>query len=161
MAIIELDDLPDDVRNKIDDKVLQAMLDGLNAKALRVAPCLHPDNDPPPTPELLAESKLILLSAFQRFSDVGAGAITQLGAGSFQMSTDTRQRSGYNLWPSEITALQDLCKARESGGAFAIDTAPRRPAWHVDICAVNFGADYCSCGAVLAGFPLYETHGAP
>ena len=43
------------------------------------------------------------------------------------------------------------------GKAFGIDTSPWR-AVHADICAINFGAIYCSCGADLTGyqFPLYE-----
>lgn len=43
------------------------------------------------------------------------------------------------------------------GGAFAIDTAPVRTPIHADICTLNFGGLYCSCGAVLTGlYPLYE-----
>ena len=43
------------------------------------------------------------------------------------------------------------------GKAFGIDTAGSR-AVHADICSINFGAIYCSCGADLTGymFPLYE-----
>lgn len=153
MAIIELDDLPDDVRDKISDKVLQTMLDGLNAKALRVAPCLADD----PSAELLAEAKLILLSAFQRFSEVGVGALTQMGTGPFQVSTDTRQRSGYNLWPSEIAGLQELCKESGKGKAFNVDVTPRAATGvHRPWCALAFGALYCSCGADIAGHPIYE-----
>src|SRR5690606_2040150 len=46
----------------------------------------------------------------------------QQTAGPFSMSTDTRQRSGYNLWPSEIEALQALCRTG-SQDAFSVDTA--------------------------------------
>lgn len=155
MAIITIDDLPADVVDKIDSKVLQSMIDGLNGKAIRVAPCLADDKDP--SPELLAEAKLILLSAFQRFADAGAGALTQMGAGSFQVSTDTRQRSGYNLWPSEIADLQELCKESRAGKAFNIDVTPKAVAGsHRPWCALAFGAPYCSCGSDIAGEPIYE-----
>ncbi len=49
----------------------------------------------------------------------------------------------------------------QPGGAFAIDTVSTSTAIvHADICAINFGATYCSCGAILTqGWPLYETGG--
>ena len=40
-------------------------------------------------------------------------------------------------------------------GAFSIDTVGCATV-HADICALNFGASYCSCGADIAGWPLYE-----
>jgi hypothetical protein len=44
-----------------------------------------------------------------------------------------------------------------SSGAFAIDTMPTTGLIHADICALNFGATYCSCGAILTGsYPLWE-----
>ncbi len=48
----------------------------------------------------------------------------------------------------------------KSSTAFSIDTTPTTTVIHADICALNFGALYCSCGAVLTGlFPLYERNG--
>jgi len=70
---------------------------------------------------------------------------------------DTRQQRRGMFWPSEIEQLQDLCKGSEVSGAFSIDTVPTFGVVHADICAINFGALYCSCGAVLTqGLPLYE-----
>jgi len=45
--------------------------------------------------------------------------------------------------------------------AFEIDTRPARSGNHADICTLNFGGNYCSCGAVLTEglYPLYETGG--
>ncbi len=49
-----------------------------------------------------------------------------------------------------------------SGQAFAIDTAPSGTC-HSEICSANRYIDaaywtaYCTCGADIAGFPLYET----
>ena len=42
------------------------------------------------------------------------------------MTVDTRQRTGYNLWPSEITDLQAICKTDGAEGrqSFSVDTAP-------------------------------------
>lgn len=41
-------------------------------------------------------------------------------------------------------------------GPFAIDTAPCLGDGHALLCALRFGANYCSCGYDIAGFPLYE-----
>ena len=103
-------------------ELVATLVDGANARALRVAPCLaEPDNT-----AARAEAKLILAGAVQRWAEAGAGGIQQVSAGPFQFGADTRQRTGFNLWPSEIEVLQQLC-AEANGGAFGIDTAP---GWH-------------------------------
>lgn len=51
-----------------------------------------------------------------------------------------------------------LSPSAGSSGAFAVDTAPLPGLIHADTCSLNFGATYCSCGAVLTGlYPLYGT----
>lgn len=150
--IIAVDDLPEDMRSK---DLVAEMVAGANAKASRVAPCLD-STDPPPSDGQLAEAKLILLGAVKRWTEAGSGAFQQQTAGPFSMSTDTRQRSGYNLWPSEIEALQALCRTG-SQDAFSVDTAPGTALQHSPLCSLVFGAVYCSCGAELTGEgPLYE-----
>jgi hypothetical protein len=150
--IIKVEDLPEGLRSK---DLVADMVAGANAKASRVAPCLD-STDPPPTAGQLAEAKLILLGAVKRWCEAGAGAFQQQTAGPFSVSTDTRQRSGYNLWPSEIEALQALCKSAPTA-AYSVDTAPGCAVTHSPICALVFGAAYCSCGADLTGAgPLYE-----
>jgi hypothetical protein len=42
-----------------------------------------------------------------------------------------------------------------SGGAFDLDTVGSSTV-HLPWCALNFGALYCSCGADIAGYPIYE-----
>lgn len=42
-----------------------------------------------------------------------------------------------------------------SGGAFDVDTLASATV-HMPWCALNFGALYCSCGADIAGYPIYE-----
>jgi len=42
-----------------------------------------------------------------------------------------------------------------SGGAFDIDTVGTSTV-HLPWCSLNFGATYCSCGADIAGYPIYE-----
>jgi hypothetical protein len=43
----------------------------------------------------------------------------------------------------------------DPSGAFALDTVPNR-VWHALWCSLNLGGDYCSCGADIAGYPIYE-----
>lgn len=146
---------PEDVESfteALEESTIATMIAGANARAERVAPCLAEDNKD----AARAEAKLILLGAIKRWAEAGSGAVAQAAAGPFQLSTDTRQRTGYNLWPSEITALQELCSTADSD-AFSVDTVPggSRPA-HAETCSAVFGAAYCSCGAILTqGWPLW------
>ena len=159
--LITLLDLPDALRAA--DFVAE-MVAGANAQAARVAPCLV-SNDPVPSEDQQAEARLILLGAVKRWLDVGAGGISQRtevkGPFTESETVDTRQvPTGWRLWPSEINQLQEICKGDdEDTNAFAVDTAPLADCSpHADICSLNFGATYCSCGAVLTNlvYPLYE-----
>lgn len=127
MPIIVVADLPQSVKDAFEADELAGIVDGLNAKAERVAPCLT-GTDPAPSEGQLAEAKLILLGTLKRWAEAGAGALTQRTqtAGPFNQSEsyDTRQRTGYNLWPSEISDLQGLCGGSSSGRAFEVDTMP-------------------------------------
>jgi hypothetical protein len=104
-------------------ELVDAMVAGANAKASRVAPCLA-GTDPAPSDDQVAEARLVLIGAVRRWVEAGAGSMTQQSAGPFQMSVDTRQRTGYNLWPSEIEALQAVCSSGDGRHAFSVDTAP-------------------------------------
>lgn len=112
-VVIEVTDLPAALQSA---DLIQVMVDGANSKALRVAPCLAE-----PDAGQLAEAKLILLGAVKRWADAGAGAFSQQTAGPFSVSTDTRQRTGFNLWPSEIRDLQAICGSRSAPRAFSFD----------------------------------------
>ncbi|MET7867980.1 hypothetical protein [Micromonospora taraxaci] len=151
--IIQVSDLPESLQAA---ELIDAMVAGANAKAARVAPCLV-SIDPGPTGDQYAEARLILLGAVKRWAEAGAGAFQQQTAGPYSVTTDTRQRSGFNLWPSEIEALQSLCRTAGPPSAFTVDTAPGCGTIHSPICSLMFGALYCSCGADLTGTgPLYE-----
>lgn len=155
--IITVPDLPATVQSH---ELVAAMVAGANAKASRVAPCLTWDgtvtDEPAPTTDQLAEAKLVLIGAVKRWADAGSGAWQQQSAGPYAVTTDTRQRTGFNLWPSEIEALQDICATATTSGAFSIDTAPSLTGMHAPWCSLNFGATYCSCGADIAGVPIFE-----
>lgn len=152
MSIIEVSDLPTALQS---EEMIADMVAGANAKAARVAPCLV-STDPAPSADQIAEARLILLGAVKRWAQAGSGAVSQQTAGPFSMSMDTRQRAGFNLWPSEIEGLQDICKTGSDGRlAFAVNTAPVSSS-HLPWCNLAFGATYCSCGADIAGHPIYE-----
>jgi len=159
-AIITVSDLPTAIQTA---ELVDAMVAGANAKASRVAPCLTWDgtvvDQPAPTADQLAEAMLILIGAIKRWAESGSGAFQQQTAGIFSATTDTRQKGGYNLWPSEITALQDICRDITEGGreAFSVETAGSYGVAHAATCSVNFGALYCDCGVDIAGFPLFES----
>jgi hypothetical protein len=135
----------------------QQMIDDATAIALLAAPCLAAD---PSTldPTQVAAVRAVLRGAVLRWNDAGTGAISAQAVGPFSQTLDTRQTRKSMFWPSEIVQLQDICGGAKSGGAFSIDTGPAGAVvQHADICALRFGAEYCSCGAVLtAGLPLYE-----
>jgi len=155
--IITTDDLPAAIQSH---ELVDLMVAGANAKASRVAPCLtwadEDDDHPAPSADALAEARLVLVGAVKRWADAGSGALASQTAGPFGQTIDTRQKVGFNLWPSEITQLQDICSSDANpSGAFTVDTMGCATS-HADICALNFGATCCSCGADIAGFPLYE-----
>lgn len=155
MAIILAVDLPAAIQSH---ELVSAMVAGANAKASRVAPCLVA-TDPPPSEGALDEAKLILLGAIKRWVEAGSGALQSQTAGPFSAVQDTRLRTGYNLWPSEIEALQAVCSSGGSVGGKAFSIRPSRTVGnHVLWCALAFGALYCSCGSDLANFeyPLFE-----
>jgi len=152
--IIAVSDLPAVLQS---NEMVEMMVAGANAKASRVAPCLA-STDPVPSDDQLSEARLVLVGAVKRWAEAGSGAVQQQTAGPFSMSTDTRQRTGFNLWPSEITDLQAICSTGSTGRqAFSIDTA-RASSAHMPWCSLAFGALYCSCGADLTDeqYPLYE-----
>lgn len=151
-AIIDVTDLPALIQS---NELVDTWVAGANATAARVAPCLV-DTATPPTADQLAEAKLVLIGMVQRWSQAGSGALSQESAGTFSQSIDTRSRTGFNPWPSEIQRLQEVCSAGKPTGAFSVDTAPSLSGVHADVCALNLGATYCSCGADIAGFALYE-----
>lgn len=117
--IIDVTDLPASLQSA---EMIEVMVDGANARASRVAPCLA-DQETPPTADQLAEAKLVLVGAVKRWTEAGAGSLQSQTAGPYGMTVDTRQRTGFNLWPSEIEALQEICQSA-AAAAFEIDTLP-------------------------------------
>jgi hypothetical protein len=157
--IITVADLPAAMQT---GELVDAMVAGANAKASRVAPCLTwADEDvdhPAPTADQLAEAKLVLIGAVKRWFETSSGALSSQTAGPYNVTLDTRQRTGFNLWPSEIEGLQDICSSGSTGSSSAFSITPSSScSAHMPWCSVAFGA-YCSCGADLTDYeyPLYE-----
>jgi hypothetical protein len=121
--IISVDDLPSAIQA---NESVDLLVAGANAKASRVAPCLA-STDPAPSDDQIAEAKLVLVGAVRRWAESGSGSLSAQVAGPFGQTIDTRQKTGFNLWPSEIEGLQEICAAAGSGGtgrAFEVDTMP-------------------------------------
>lgn len=138
----------------IDPVKAQAMIDDALAMAELVAPCITSTEF-----AHAGAAKAVIRGAILRWHDAGSGAVSSQTAGPFGQTLDTRQVRRSMFWPSEIEQLQKMCQAADTGGAWAYDTAGCLLPQHAEICALHFGADYCSCGAVLAGAPLWETNG--
>jgi len=96
----------------------------------------------------------IMRGAIMRWNDAGSGARSSQTAGPFGETIDTTITRRGMYWPSEITSLQNVCSGGVKSGAFSVDTVATSTI-HADTCALNFGATYCSCGADIAGYPLY------
>lgn len=116
-----------------------------------VAPCIA-------TPEFAHRraAKAILRGAILRWNEAGTGAATTKNAGIYGQTVDTRQPRKAMFFPSEIDALQKLCRGDDEGGAYSVDLLPQQTVTHAEICSIYFGGG-CSCGAILTqGLPLWE-----
>lgn len=132
----------------------QAMIADALAMAKLVAPCIievgfeHPE-----------AALAIIRGAILRWNEAGTGVKTSYSetVGPFGHSESYQQPQRRALfWPSEIDQLKKLCADSSSSKAWGYDTVSDAGATHADICSLNFGADYCSCGAILAGAALWE-----
>jgi len=144
----------------IDPVKAASMIEDAEALAVLAAPCLAAEpsvTQPALTAGQMAAVKAILRGAILRWDEAGSGALQSQTAGPFGQQLDTRQARRSMFYPSEIAQLRDVCGGTSPSGAFSIDTVGASGQVHADICSINFGALYCSCGAVLTGgLPLYE-----
>lgn len=136
----------------IDDAKAGAMIADALAMAALIAPCItesefaHAD-----------AAKAVIRGAILRWHEAGNGAVVQQSAGPFQQTLDNRQPRRALFWPTEIDALQKMCQDTSESGAWGYDTVPCGTAEHADICTLNLGGNYCSCGAILTMYaPLWE-----
>lgn len=78
---------------------------------------------------------------------------------------DARSSRTYRTSKGRVTILDewwDLLSPTSASGAFAVDTVGVGRSWHLPWCSINFSSTWgCSCGASIAGFPIYEQGGCP
>lgn len=149
---------------EIDLEKALAMIADAEATAITVAPCLlDPDDSTAISPALtahqLAMVKAVLRGALLRWHDSGSGAVVQQSVGPFASTVDNRTVRRGMFWPSEIEQLQSICSASSAGGVFAIDLLASSSSSHLPWCTLSVGGTYCSCGADIAGEPIYEMGG--
>ena len=85
---------------------------------------------------------------------------------------DGREARRYSTSRGRVTILPEWWEllfptAPKSGKAYAVDTVAAPCAIHADVCSANqyanapyWYAGFCTCGADIAGLPLYETEGS-
>lgn len=130
-----------------------AMIEDATAIAVTVAPCLATPEDL--TDHQLAATKAVMRGAILRWNEAGTGAYKAQTTGPFSATLDDRERRAM-FWPSEIVQLQAICNGTDTGRAFEVDTTPATLDAHSLLCSLRFGGTYCSCGADIAGEPIYE-----
>lgn len=137
----------------IDPVKAAAMIEDATAQAIITAPCLTGTL----TEVQALAVKGILRAAILRWNDAGSGAkvTQQTAAGPFSSSEtfDTSNQRRGVFWPSEITALQRICKSVPS--PYGVDMGGASAA-HLAWCDVMFGGIVCTCGVDIAGEPIYE-----
>ena len=85
-------------------------------------------------------------------SDMAGFDTFQAGGGPFQIGGKVSNPSGdFYLTKQEKQAL-----GAGKQQAFGVQIAGADPSAHRPWCSLNFGATYCSCGADIAGEPIYE-----
>lgn len=159
MAYITPDDL--EPFAEIEVAKAEAMIADAVAQAIMAAPCLATEDDLDDNQTAAVRS--VLRQAVLRWNEMGsAGGITQhqQSAGPFADNKTFYAPTRRALfWPSEIEQMQAICAAvtgaTTGGSAYGVDTVATSTTVHADTCSINFGADYCSCGASIAGVPLW------
>lgn len=144
----------------IDPVKAEEMIEDAEGLAVLAAPCLG--SEPSTLTDLQRKAvKAIIRGAILRWDEAGSGIRQSITTGPFGETTDTTQVRKGMFWPSEITNLQSICSDGQKGKAFSVDTVGSLGGpMHVDICSINMGGGYCSCGASLTlGYPLWETGG--
>jgi hypothetical protein len=104
---LDVTDLPADVGSSL-KLTPEQMIDDAEALAVLAAPCLG-DEPSTLTAGQLAAVKAILRGAIMRWNDAATGVIQYQTAGSYSVSTDTKQPRRGMFWPSEIEQLQNIC----------------------------------------------------
>lgn len=150
-TILTIDDLKP--FTTIDEAKAEAMIADVEAVAIQVAPCIAK-----PDFVHLSAAKAILRRAVLRWNETGvSGSVSSQSAGPFSETVTTRT-SQELLWPSEVSALQRLCREAGSGRAFTVTpTLTHGAGVHSEVCSTVWG-EACSCGSNINAYrgPLWE-----
>lgn len=71
---------------------------------------------------------------------------------------DGSSSKSYKTGKGRVTILDEwwaLLGLVEASGAFSVDQFRAVGSIHAAWCSLNFGATYCSCGADIAGYPIF------
>lgn len=138
----------------IDAAKAEAMIEDAEAMAKLSAPCLKDLTTL--SDDQKAAAKAILRGALLRWAEAGNGGVVTRTAGPYSQTVDTSNPRRNLFWPTEIGQFQDICADADAGKAFSFDTTASMTSVHGETCSIVFGANYCDCGAALAGYALYE-----
>lgn len=129
--------------------VIRTECPGIDAKITPVPPATEPELDPGiPKMIVCAMVKRAMLVA----NDADGVSATQQTAGPFSQSLTFSNPMG-NLYLTKAEKRLLGCVAQE---AFTVPMSTVPTVVHAPWCSLMFGATYCSCGAYIAGTPIYE-----
>ena len=141
----------------------EAMIADVVAKAARIAPCIK-DADFADVDAVKAILRGVILRWEANGPSGGRKQLSVGGGGFTQAETHEVFGGGATFRPSEIEELQGLCAStKATSGAFSVDMAPDPYNAHLPWCSLlmSNGTFPCSCGAYIAGQPIYETGEPP
>lgn len=127
-------------------------IEDVESMALLAAPCLGDTLTEIQTKQVRA----VLRTALIRMKDEGSGSVQQTTAGPFGQTIDTRQPRRGLFWPSELAELRSICALATGASSGTAGTLYVNTLIHAAWCSLNLGATFCSCGADIAGVPIFE-----
>lgn len=129
--------------------IIRAECPGIDTKTTVVPPATAPEIDPG-IPKMIACA--MVKRAMLVTTDADGVSATQQTAGPFSQSTTFSNPMG-NLYLTKAEKRLLGCGAQ---AAFTVPMSTTGATMHAPWCNLMFGAAYCSCGADIAGRPIYE-----
>jgi hypothetical protein len=119
--------------------------------------------DPDKLQDAIDTNNLVVLGAVDQATMIYAVPLF----GNPERKLQQRQGADYSTsWADSVMAatgleealkiLDDADLRKKAGNAFSVDTVNTNPLQlHAETCALVFGANYCDCGAIYAGYPIF------
>jgi len=104
-----------------------------------------------------ATRRRVVCAVVRRAMEAAAGDMT--GMSQVQATTGPYSTSYTPANPHGDFYLTKLEKQALGVGrqqAYSVQVGPALTVTHAPWCSLNFGANYCSCGADIAGYPIFE-----